>query len=132
MKTNLEELTRNEIKEIAKRKEIDFPNNLPTEKLIKLIEDKNDEKASEEKMTKPSDGKLVKCIIRALDPNQPFSLCEVGVNGYFLSIPLDTEVEVSRFFFGAIRSAYWVKPILDENGQVIKTEMRPKYAIEIL
>jgi len=132
MVTNLEELTRDEVKEIAKKKELDFPNNLPTEKLIKLIQDSIDKQASVKKMSKPSDGRMVKCIVRALDPNQPFSLCEVGVNGYFLSIPLDKEVEISRFYFGGIKAAYWVKPILDENGQVVRTEMRPKYTIEIL
>ena len=131
MKTNLEDLTRDELKSIANKKRIEFKNNIPTDKLIELLSETK-EKDNNKKMNKPKDGKKMQCIIRNLDPNNPMNVCEVGVNGYFLSIPLDKEVEVSNFFFGAIRSAYWVKPIVDDNGQVTRTEKRPKYSIEIV
>jgi len=131
MKTNLQDLTRDELKEIANNKGIEFPKNIKTDALIALIEEEK-EPEKKAKMNKPTDGKNVKCIIRNLDPQNPFNVCEVGVNGYFLSIPLDKEVEISNFYFGAIKSAYWVKPITDENGQVIRTEKRPKYSIEIV
>ena len=131
MKTNLQDLTRDELKEIANNKGIEFPKNIKTDALIALIEEEK-ELERKVKMNKPTDGKNVKCIVRNLDPQNPFNVCEVGVNGYFLSIPLDKEVEISNFYFGSIKSAYWVKPITDENGQVIRTEKRPKYSIEIV
>jgi len=131
MKTNLEDLTRDELKSIANEKGIDFPKNIKTDALISLLkEDK--EQTVKQKMNKPKEGKEIQCVIRNLDPNNPMNVCEVGVNGYFISIPLDKEVKISNFFFGTIKSAYWVKPILDENGQVIRTEKRPKYSIEIV
>ena len=131
MKTNLEDLTRYELKSIADKKGIDFNKNIPTNKLKELLYNTK-EPEQKKKMSSPKDGKKIQCIIRSLDPNNQINVCEVGVNGHFISIPLDKEVEISNFFFGTIKNTYWVKPILDGNGQVIKTEKRPKYSIEIV
>lgn len=131
MKTNLKDLTRDDLKSIANQKGISFKANIPIEKLRELIEEYK-EPDGEVEMKKPSDGKQIRCIVRNLDPQNPMTTCEVGTNGYFLSIPLDKEVTISDYFFGTIKSAYWVKPITDENGQVIRTEKRKTYTIEIV
>jgi len=132
MLTNLKEMTREELKVLAKKLKIDFARNISDEKLVELLEKADPEKASGDKMNKPSDGKMVKCIISSVDPQYPMDVCEVGVNGYFLSIPLDKEVEISTFYMPSIKATYWVKPILDANGQVVRTEKKKRYTIEIV
>ncbi len=132
MLTNLKEKTREELKALAKKLKVDFARNISNEKLIELLEKADPEKASEDKMNKPSDGKTIKCIISSVDPQYPMNVCEVGVNGYFLSIPLDKEVEISTFFIPSIKATYWVKPILDEDGQVVRTEKKKRYMVEIV
>ena len=127
MLTNLNEMSREELKDLAERQGIEFAKNISNEKLIELLKD-----VKIKKMNKPSDGRKVKCIITNIDPQYPMDVCEVGVNGYFLSIPLDKEVEISEFFIPSIKATYWVKPILDENGQVTRTEKRKRYTFDIL
>jgi len=129
-------MTRDELKEIATKNNVDFVKNISTENLRKLLVEKGvikmEKEPKKKKMSKPEDGKKIKCVIRNVDPNYKMDVCEVGVNGYFLSIPLDKEVEISEFWIPTIKATKYDKAILDDNGQVKEIRMTNRFAIEVI
>ena len=120
--------TRDELKEKANELGIKYPKNISMDKLNKLVFPNEKMK----KATKPSDTDTVRILVRNIDPTYPMDVAEVGVNGFFKSIPLDKEVEVEEYFIPSLLNTKWDKAILDDNGQVKEIRMTPRFAIEYI